>query len=208
MIIRVLFVLLVVCAAAYPTLADQPQTRTLFDGKTFDGWEGNRSSFRIVDGAIVGGTLDEKIPRNEFLCTTEEFGDFELRLEFKVLGRSPNAGIQIRSQRIPDHHEVIGYQADIGQTYWGCLYDESRRRKVLAHPVDRKALMAAINKDGWNKYRIRCEGPRIRLWVNGVATVDYTEEDDQIPQHGIIGVQIHSGAPSEAWYRNIEIDTW
>ena len=35
---------------------------------------------------------------------------------------------------IPDHHEVIGYQADMGGKYWGALYDESRRRKVLAGP--------------------------------------------------------------------------
>ena len=39
--------------------------------------------------------------------------------------------MQFRTKRIPKHHEVIGYQADIGQGYWGALYDESRRNKVL-----------------------------------------------------------------------------
>ena len=46
-------------------------------------------------------------------------------------------------------------------------------------------------------------GPQI--FVNGKKTVDYTEADEKIPKFGIIGLQIHSGKPSEAWYRNIRI---
>src|SRR6266536_4335942 len=48
----------------------------LFDGKTFKGWEGNLSFFRIEDGAIVAGTMKDKIPRNEILCKKKQFGDF------------------------------------------------------------------------------------------------------------------------------------
>ena len=58
----------------------------------------------------------------------------------------------------------------------------------------------------WNDYRIRCVGPRIQQWLNGFQTVDYTEEDKSIPATGLIGVQIHSGAPSEVWYKDIEIE--
>jgi hypothetical protein len=41
--------------------------------------------------------------------------------------------------------------------------------------------------------------------VNGYQTVDYFEEDDSIEKTGIIGLQIHGGAPAEAWYRNITL---
>ncbi len=176
----------------------------LFDGSTLEGWEGDEKSFRVQDGAIVGGSLERAVPRNEFLCTKQEYGSFELCLKFKVLGQGANAGIQIRSRRIPNHHEMIGYQADLGDGWWGCLYDESRRNKVLAGPEDakRKELVKA---DSWNEYRIRCEGRRIRLWVNGVATVDYTEPDEAIEQRGLIGLQIHGGPPSEAWYKDIRL---
>lgn len=176
----------------------------LFDGKTLDGWEGDQKIFRVEEGAIVGGTMKEKIARNEFLTTKKEYGDFELRLKFKVLGKDPNAGIQIRSRRIPNHHEMIGYQADVGQQYWGALYDESRRRKMLAAP-DKETLAKAVKRDDWNDYVIRCEGKRIQLWLNGVQTVDYTEADEKIEQTGLIGLQIHSGQPSEAWYKDIKI---
>jgi hypothetical protein len=144
------------------------------------------------------------VERNEFLCTTKEYGDFELRLKFKVLGAGANAGIQIRSRRIPNHHEVCGYQADLGAGYWGCLYDESRRNKVLA-AADKDQVAKAINLDAWNEYRIRCQGRRIQLWINGCGTVDYTEPDGTIEQTGLIGLQIHGGPPSEAWYKDIAI---
>jgi len=174
------------------------------DGKTFAGWEGNLHVFRIQDGAIVGGSLGREVPRNEFLCTTKEYSDFELRLQVKLLGEGANAGIQIRSRRIPNHHEMIGYQADMGQHYWGCLYDESRRRRVLAH-ANREELDKVLRLADWNDYVIRCNGKRVQLWINGYQTVDYAEPDDTIEQTGIIGLQIHAGPPSEAWYKNIRI---
>src|SRR5262249_34505338 len=115
-----------------------PTTPTpLFDGKTFAGWDGDtKKTWRIEDGSLVGGTLTKKQPRNEFLATKKEYGDFVLTLKFKLLGDPKktfvNSGVQFRSQRVKDSHEMIGYQADLGDGFWGCIYDESRRNKVLA----------------------------------------------------------------------------
>ncbi|MBN1507896.1 MAG: DUF1080 domain-containing protein [Sedimentisphaerales bacterium] len=178
----------------------------LFDGKTLDGWEGNLDYFRVEDGAIVAGDRTKATPRNEFLCTRKAYSDFELRLKVKLIGDpgSANAGIQIRSRRIPNHNEMIGYQADMGQQYWGCLYDESRRNKILAQP-DPQQLREILKVGDWNEYVIRCVGPRVQLWLNGVQTVDYTEPDASLEQTGLIGVQIHAGPPAEAWYRDIRI---
>lgn len=174
----------------------------LFDGRTFDGWNGNLDWFRIEDGAIVAGTLDRPIPRNEFLATDAEYGDFELKLKFKLLGKFTNAGVQVRSRRIPDDSEMIGYQADLGNGWWGSLYDESRRRKMLAQ-ADEKGLNEVLLRDDWNEYRIRCQGRRVQLWINDHQTVDYTEPDESLEQRGLIGLQIHAGGPSEAWYKDI-----
>jgi hypothetical protein len=193
------FLLVVPCACA----AEEGFV-SLFDGMSLEGWEGNLSSFRIQDGAIVAGTLNDRIPRNEFLCTTKEFGDFELRLKFKLLGKGANAGVQLRSRRIPNHHEVKGYQADLGDGWWGSLYDESRRNRILAK-ADPAVVKQALRPNDWNDYAIRCQGRRIQLWINGQQTVDYTEPDEGIEQTGLIGVQIHGGAPSEAWYRDLRL---
>ena len=184
-------------------LAPSPYTR-IFDGITFNGWEGNLDAFRIEDGAIVGGSITEGVPRNEFLATTQQYGDFALHLSFKLVGEGANAGIQLRSQRIPDDNEVIGYQADIGQKYWGSLYDESRRKKIIGQ-ADWSVVEKLIIPNEWNTYHIVCNGPSVKLWLNGTLTVDYIEPDDSIPRTGIIALQIHGGPPSEVWYKNISI---
>jgi hypothetical protein len=193
-----------IALAAGGALADESGWQTLFDGHSLDGWEGDAKSFRIEDGAIVGGSLKEKVPRNEFLCSRKQYGNFELKLKFKLLGDRTNAGVQIRSKRIPDHHEMIGYQADLGAGYWGALYDESRRKKILAKP-DPAAAGEILLIGDWNEYRIRCQGQRIQLWINGYQTVDYSEPDTSIPQSGNIALQIHGGPPGEAWYKDITL---
>ena len=176
----------------------------LFDGKTLGGWDGDTSVFRVEKDSIIGGQLKDKIPHNFFLSSTEEYSDFELTLEFRLIGGGTNAGVQLRSKRIPDHHEMIGYQADLGQNYWGALYDESRRNKILAAPK-KEELDKVLKRDDWNKYRILCEGRHIQLWINDFKTVDYTEADEAIEQKGLIALQIHGGPPGEAHYRNIRI---
>ena len=177
----------------------------IFDGKTFNGWEGNLKYFRIEEGAVVAGNLKTKIPQNEFLCTKKTYKNFILKLEVKLVGGpKANAGIQIRTKRIPNHHEVIGYQADMGQGWWGALYDESRRRRMLAQPKA-GVIEKILKPNDWNQYEIRCEGPRIRLYINGTQTIDFTEADSKIPLTGVIALQIHSGPPTEAWYRNITL---
>jgi hypothetical protein len=181
---------------------------SIFDGESFEGWEGNFDHFRIEDGAIVGGSLQKELSHNEFLCSEKEYSDFELRLKVKLVGdpANANAGIQILSRRIPNHHEMIGYQADMGQRFWACLYDESRRKRILAKP-DPQDLKQVLRPNDWNEYIIRCDGRRVQLWMNGFQSVDYTESDDSIEQVGLIGLQIHSGPPAEAWYKDIRIKT-
>ncbi|MCZ2343608.1 MAG: DUF1080 domain-containing protein [Bacteroidales bacterium] len=197
---------LILAVSLLPTAtADEPLH--LFDGKTFTGWEGDtEKTWRIVDGAIVGGSLDTVVPRNEFLCTTRTFHSFELKVKFKLEGdpKTANAGIQFRTARIPRHHEVIGYQADMGQQYWGALYDESRRKRVLAEP-DQEKIRQIVKLGEWNEYKIRCKGNHIQLWINGTQTVDYTEMDSAIPLAGVIGLQIHGGGKSRVSYRDITL---
>ena len=193
--------------AATATAADKQGT-ALFDGKSLKGWEGNEKVFRVENSAIVGGSLTERIANNEFLCTTREFQNFELRLKAKLVGQGNNAGIQLRSRRIPNHHEVIGYQCDMGgsqgKSIWGALYDESRRRKFLV-TGDSKEIDKVFRANDWNEFVIRCEGPRIQIWLNGLQTVDYMEQEKDIANRGVIALQIHGGAPAEASYKDIYI---
>lgn len=205
--------LLTAAAAAVPDAdrgvnGDEAGFQSLFDGQTLRQWEGDPAWFRVADGAIVAGSLEKKIPHNVFLCTEQTFADFELRLEAQLVGQGNNAGVQFRTRRIEGSTEVAGYQADMGaaggRPVWGALYDESRRRKMLAQP-DPDQVQQVLRDGGWNKLVIRCQGPRIEIFLNGLKTVDYTEPDPQIAASGVIALQIHGGPPAEARYRNLRI---
>ena len=180
----------------------------LFDGKTFNGWEGETTKvWRIADGVIMGGTLDGN-PQNEFLATKKQYRNFHLTVEYKLVGTDGfvNGGVQFRSLRIPQPpNEMIGYQADIGAGYSGCLYDESRRKTMLSKPAEE--LIKRAEKPGeWNKYEILAEDQRIQLKVNGVRTVDYTEREPGIAMKGHIALQIHGKCKAEIAFRNIVME--
>jgi hypothetical protein len=206
---KLLGLLLILTAGCSALIGETQKAKPvkICDGKTFAGWQGDTNkTWRIEDGAFVGGNLKERMPRNEFLCTTRGYTNFVLRLKFKLVGDGVNGGVQIRTKRIPNNHEVSGYQADLGEPgWWGSLYDESRRNKVLAQS-NMEAVNKVLKRGEWNDYTIRCEGKRIQLSINGVQTVDYTEADEGIENFGIIALQIHAGPPSEAWYKEISVE--
>lgn len=181
---------------------------SLFDGKTLKGWDGETTKvWRVENGVIVGGSLEGN-PQNEFLTSKKIYRNFILKLEYKLEGTEGfvNGGVQFRSVRIPQPpNEMSGFQADIGAGYSGCLYDESRRRKMLQQPA--KELIEKAEKPGeWNQYEIRAEEQRIQLFVNGVRTVDYTEREPNIDLKGLIALQIHGKCKAQIYYRNITIE--
>jgi 6-phosphogluconolactonase len=181
----------------------------IFDGKSMKGWEGAEEWFRVEDGAIVAGSMEKRIPKNQFLVTEKSYGNFELRFQAKLTGKGKNAGVQFWSERIPNHHEMIGYQCDIGSmgkaSIWGALYDESRRRRFLQEVA--LPTQGVTDPDDWNRFRIRAEGSTITIWVNGALATRYFENEPaaKIPRKGRFGLQIHSGPPAEACYKDIEV---
>ncbi|MEJ7768986.1 MAG: DUF1080 domain-containing protein [Chitinophagaceae bacterium] len=181
----------------------------LFDGKTFSGWEGDTvKTWRISEAAIIGGSLTETVPHNNFLVTTGTYSNFMLRLKFRLIGTTGfiNAGIQFHSRRLTNPpYEMEGYQADLGPGYWASLYDESRRNKTLLKP-DSVQVSKWLKPGDWNNYEVRSENGRIRISLNGHQTVDYTEPDKSIPQSGRIGLQIHGGGKAVVAYKEIMLE--
>lgn len=205
---RFLFVILCLFNVTASTEAQSKQKAiSLFDGKTFNNWEGDTvNTWRIINKTIMGGSLTKTVPHNEFIATTESFGDFELELEFKLTGTGfVNAGVQFHSERAKDPaYEMIGYQADLGNGYWASLYDESRRNLTIVQP-DSTLIKKTLKPNTWNSFRIKSVGRRIHIWLNGIQTVDYSEPDEKIIHTGKIALQVHGGGKALAAYRNIKI---
>lgn len=182
----------------------------LFDGKTMVGWVVMNPEYQdfwgVKDGVIFCGNGKEKIPINLFLYTDKKYKNFELRCLFRLSGDPStgmiNSGIQYRS--LVEDGKMMGYQADIGDGYWGDLYDEHRRGELADGKVD--VLNRILNKEGWNSYVIRCVDNRHELYINGVKTCEYIEKDAGIPDEGVIALQLHSGGKAIIEYRDIFIE--
>ncbi|MVM31456.1 DUF1080 domain-containing protein [Spirosoma sp. HMF4905] len=182
---------------------------SLFDGKTLTGWKtvdpADTQLWFVKDSVIRSGDGVKKIPANTYLHTIKEYGDFEFRCLFRLSGDPAtgmiNSGIQYRS--LIEGGKMVGYQADIGNGYWGDLYDEHRREKLVSG--DLRILRRILKEDGWNSYIIRCKGNHHELYINGVKTCDYMEKDSKIPAKGVIAVQIHSGGVAQVEFRDLTI---
>ena len=204
---RCLTLSLLACCLVAPLClpaAEEEGFRPLWNGKDLEGWEGRTDLWSVVDGAILGNSPGLK--ENHFLVTKEEFKNFELRFEVKLHEPTANSGVQFWSQRVTDSTEMIGFQADIGPGYWGCIYDESRRRKMMATPKP-ETVKEIVKDREWNHYTVRAEGSKITLSINGTETVSYVEEDAEIPRNGRFGLQVHSGNPFKIEFRNLRVKT-
>ncbi len=206
----ILTVLIFACFSANVFAQEGPaHTVSLFDGKSLAGWRtivpADQALWKVVDGKITGGNGTDKVKSNSYLCTEKEFENFELRFLFRLSGDPStgmiNSGVQYRST-IKDG-DIIGYQADIGNGYWGDIYDEHRRGQLIAG--DLSVLTKLLKEDGWNSYIVRVTGNRHELYINGVKTADYIEKDANVPSKGIIGFQLHSGGAAKIEVSDITI---
>ena len=180
----------------------------LFDGVTLNGWVhmngGHR--FTVEEGAIVGRTVESSASLNSFLCTLQEFDDFELELE-TAIDPITNSGIQIRSQVRPVQMtgrpfesaagRVNGPQVEIRRTYkgqpaTGMLYGEAMGTDWLSSQAKIERGHSFFIDEGWNRVRVVATGPRIQTWVNGQPVEDLVNEAVyKTHPRGFIGLQIH-----------------
>jgi len=189
---------------AAASLAAQDGFHPLFNGRNLDEWVVDTPGlWRVEKGVIIGQSPGLRY--NDFLRTRREYRNFVLKVTFRMTGDASksNSGVQFRSRPVEGSHEVIGYQADMGQQYWGCLYDESRRKKVLVQASPQ--ALAKLQKNGWNHYVITASGNHITLELNGVKSAEWLETEPNIAASGFIALQLHAGPPFQMEFRDLMI---
>jgi hypothetical protein len=215
-----------------PAAPAEPEgMKALFNGKDLEGWDGDPRLWSVKDGVIRGETTSEaKADGNTFLVwkggTLE---DFELRIKFKI--DHGNSGIQFRSELLPPNENaqnkwvVKGYQAEVENTPGkvGFLYHERGRGylcnvgeqvamgedgkpKVVGKLGEKDEIAKLYNNSDWNEYVIICKGNHVRHFLNGVQTVDMTDNDPK-GRHmsGILALQIHAGPPMWVEFKDIRL---
>ena len=219
-LITPLFALVALCACV------TAEDKQLFNGKDLTGWKG-LDFWTVEDGCITGRTTKEKPTKgNTFLVWEGEVADFELTFQYKIVGG--NSGVQYRSKLLDAKGFVIsGYQGDFeaGKTYSGILYEERGRgilaqrgqKVVIKEGADAKKpkievtgsvgksdeIQAKIKSGDWNEYRVVAKGGHLQHFINGVQTIDVTDETAVGAKKGALALQLHAGPPMVVQFKDI-----
>lgn len=191
----------------------------LFDGKDLAGW---RNPYDWGEAKVVGGEILLTADKKFFLVTEKTYGDFVFEGEVKLPPGKANSGFMFRCHVEPN--KVFGYQAEVDgsdRRWSGGLYDEGRRGwlwpsksgrtkdpKALEHEQSSQAyfqdpkIRDALKRDDWNRYRITCQGDKIKIELNGVVVTEY---EDDVDRAGYIGIQHHGEDGQTYRFRNLRI---
>jgi len=153
--------------------------------------KGGAADYMLENGVLTGVAVFDS--PNTFMTTKKQYSDFILDFAVKVDPRL-NSGVQIRSELIVDeagNETLRGYQVEIdpsARAWSGGVYEERGRGwigNLSANPKGREAF----KNDAWNDYHIEVIGHSIKVWVNGINTVNLLDSKTAV---GVIGFQVHS----------------
>jgi hypothetical protein len=162
------------------------------------GWKYEPEYWKFESGMFHGLTPGTK--DHHYAYTEKEYDDFELHADVKLVGN--NSGVCIRLAPT-DFDNAPGYQIDMGDGYWGSLWDERGRGMVSKYPTEDAAKL--VKQGDWNHYYIRARGHHIEAWLNGVQTMDVKDEKGRLT--GRIGFQLCHGENkmTDASFKNVYV---
>ena len=216
-----------VANAQNPNPYQESEFKSIFDGKTLDGWTGDKSLWSVEDGAIVGKTCaDKPLKYNQSLAWKEPVNDFVLRFEFWI-SKGGNSGMYYRGWYLDEKKpfQMGGYQADFDgdATYSGIVYGEALRGiiakrgtftyitndhkpvaiETYAKDADLKKL---VKIEDWNLYQVYACGGLFVHKINGKIMSILKDEDVKVRRaDGLLGIQLHVGKPMTVKVRNIRL---
>lgn len=182
----------------------------LYNKKDLTGWavkDGKLESWKAegpILACVAGG--------GGWLRTEKEYADFELQLEYKIPAGG-NSGVGLRFplvgdpahiameiQILDDDHEQ--YKNLNPAQYTGGIYYQVAPKKKAIKPSGE-----------WNKFHIVCNGPEVRIKLNGVEIINANMDRETVghgnrmplsqrPRSGFLGFQSHG---SRVEFRNVRI---
>ena len=199
--------------------------KLLFDGKTTTGWRGfHQDKFPTEGWVIEDGAIKHLAGKGGGdIITTDQFGNFELQLEWKVapgansgikylvsedLPKTGHAAISFEYQIIDDEKHPDATKGKSGNRSAGALYDLIAPQNKVLRPAGE-----------YNQTRIIVQGNHVEHWLNGAKVLEFERHSDQLKaliagskfkdiqgfgqaEKGHILLQAHG---DEVWFRNIKI---
>lgn len=210
---RTIPVLLFVATVVWAASVEAGPWKTLFDGQSLSGWKADMhpNNFSVVDGVLkthgAGG-----MSHLFYIGDSDEyvrFTNFELQLECRG-EPSSNSGVffhtdwELRRKKYLN----VGYELQLNST------DKEKKKTGSLYAVV-NLNTSPVDETKWFKVRLRVEGKRIQVWLNGEQVQDYTEPANPkreasrakrliSPNGGAIALQAHD-PKSIFYFRNIQV---
>ena len=179
-------------------------TKTLFDGKTLNGWNGSAGWWSVKDGAIAGKS-DGRVPTS-FLYTNDNYSDFRLTLSSKMVESENHAGVCFWGEVVVEGDNKWGTRGPLvifpSPSMWD--YIEGKGLRVFKATTEK-----VTSQHEWVKVEILAQGNRVRTAFNGVEVMEWREPDPNRIKVGPIGVQLHGfNGSQEVLYKDIVVETF
>jgi len=187
--------------------AEESKWISLFDGKTLKGWK----PLAKGDVTVKAGEIHMLSTKaNLWLLHESYFTDFELVVEAKMPADGYNSGIGFRCIGPKKINGKVrtglqGYQCEIDGAKSGMIYSIGTGWVWPKTAEQKKAFnqvsAGAFKKEGWNTFRIRCQGHHLQIWINGQAIADIQHKGLTV---GRIALQ-HHGKGAVHRFRKVQI---
>ena len=188
-----------------PPRVGKSVTKSIFDGRTLNGWQGNPDWWSVADGALRG-KFHDKVPTS-FLFTTENYSDFRLTLLSKMVESDNHAGVAFWGEITAKGDNKWYTQGPLvvfpNPSMWD--YVEAKGLRVL-----KTATEKVTSQHDWIKVEILAQGNRVRTALNGVQVIEWREANPAARiKEGPIGVQLHAWTgPQEVLYKDVVVETF
>ncbi len=205
------------CRNALTPEEEQAGWRLLFDGQSLDAWRSYRED-SVNDGWAVENGCLTRVGRGGDLISREQFGDFELKLEWRI-SEAGNSGIFIRGDESERTIHYTGYEMQVLDNVG---HSDS---KDPSHRAGAYYDMIAPDHDTtqpvgyWNRVHIKAKGPHVEFWLNERLTAQFEQGSPEWqalyeqskftgrPRYGTL-LQGHIGFQDhwdKVWFRNIRV---
>jgi hypothetical protein len=170
-----------------PPRAGASVTKTLFDGKTLNGWSGSPDWWSVEDGAIVGKSSG-RVPTS-FLFTKEN-----------------HAGVCFWGEVIEEGANKWNTRGPLVIFPIPSMWDYIQARALRVYYLTTEKVTA---QHDWVRVEILAQGNRVRSAFNGVEIMEWREPDPNRIKVGPIGMQLHGfNGEQKVLYKDIVVETF